>query len=162
MRYLERSILLQVIDNRWREHLFDMDYLREGIHLRGFAQIDPLVAYKNEGFTMFQELMHSIWDEFSRLVFRAEIELQPAQPATGSAEPTALDYSGGSAEGQPSALQQVAAGATGVDAAAAQAVSTTNGGEVVETVVKDEHDKIGRNDPCWCGSGKKYKKCHGA
>ena len=65
MRYLERSILLQVIDNRWREHLYDMDYLREGIHLRGFAQIDPLVAYKNEGFAMFEELMHSIWEEFS-------------------------------------------------------------------------------------------------
>ena len=79
MRHLERSILLQVIDNRWREHLFDMDYLREGIHLRGFAQIDPLVAYKNEGFTMFSELMHSIWDEFSKLVFRAEIEVEPAR-----------------------------------------------------------------------------------
>ena len=54
MRYLERQILLQIIDNRWREHLYEMDYLREGIHLRGFAQIDPLVAYKNEGFTMFE------------------------------------------------------------------------------------------------------------
>src|SRR5215218_1083592 len=76
MRYLERSILLQVIDNRWREHLFDMDYMREGIHLRGFAQIDPLVAYKNEGYQMFEELMHSIWDEFSKLVFRAEVQIE--------------------------------------------------------------------------------------
>ncbi len=165
MRYLERSILLQVIDNRWREHLFDMDYLREGIHLRGFAQIDPLVAYKNEGFTMFEELMHSIWDEFSRLVFRAEIEVQPgAAAANGGGGATALDYSG-PAEGQPSALQQLASGATstagGVDVAASQEVAG-NGAEVVETVVKDEHDKIGRNDPCWCGSGKKYKRCHGA
>jgi preprotein translocase subunit SecA len=165
MRYLERSILLQVIDNRWREHLFDMDYLREGIHLRGFAQIDPLVAYKNEGYAMFESLMHSIWDEFSRLVFRAEIEIDASQAGNGAVasgnEPTALDYSGGSPDGQPSALEQVAAaggGAAVVDAAASQAV----GGDVVETVVKDEHDKIGRNDPCWCGSGKKYKKCHGA
>ena len=79
MRHLERSILLQVIDNRWREHLYDMDYLREGIHLRGFAQIDPLVAYKNEGFSMFEELMHSIWEEFSKLVFHAEVEVQPGQ-----------------------------------------------------------------------------------
>ena len=169
MRYLERSILLQVIDNRWREHLFDMDYLREGIHLRGFAQIDPLVAYKNEGFSMFEELMHSIWDEFSKLIFRAEIEIDPSQAgalaaANGDAEPTALDYSGGTMEAQPSALQQVATGAAGaVDVAAAEAAGPGNGGgEVVETVVKDEHDKIGRNDPCWCGSGKKYKKCHGA
>jgi preprotein translocase subunit SecA len=162
MRHLERSILLQVIDNRWREHLFDMDYLREGIHLRGFAQIDPLVAYKNEGYNMFSELMHAIWDEFSKLVFRAEIEIQEGNGAgNGANPPTALDYSGGTAAAQPSALEQVAVagGAAGaVDMAASQAV----GGDVVETVVKDEHDKVGRNDPCWCGSGKKYKKCHGA
>jgi preprotein translocase subunit SecA len=166
MRHLERSILLQVIDNRWREHLFDMDYLREGIHLRGFAQIDPLVAYKNEGYAMFEELMHSIWDEFSKLVFRAEIEVEPGQggnglPANGANAPAALDYSGGTLETQPSALEQVAvAGGAAVDTAASQAISG-NGGDVVETVVKDEHDKVGRNDPCWCGSGKKYKKCHG-
>jgi preprotein translocase subunit SecA len=165
MRYLERSILLQVIDNRWREHLFDMDYLREGIHLRGFAQIDPLVAYKNEGYSMFEELMHSIWEEFSRLVFRAEIEVDPsrANGAPTANEPTALDYSGGTLEGQPSALEAVAAGGGAggaADAAASQAIG--GNGEVVETVVKDEHDKVGRNDPCWCGSGKKYKKCHGA
>ncbi len=163
MRHLERSILLQVIDNRWREHLFDMDYLREGIHLRGFAQIDPLVAYKNEGYSMFSELMHSIWDEFSKLVFRAEVEIEPQGNGAGNGAfaPKALDYSGGTAEAQPSALEQVAVaggGATAVDTAASQAV----GGDVVETVVKDEHDKVGRNDPCWCGSGKKYKKCHGA
>jgi preprotein translocase subunit SecA len=171
MRYLERSILLQVIDNRWREHLYDMDYLREGIHLRGFAQIDPLVAYKNEGFSMFEELMHSIWEEFSKLVFHAEIEVEQGTEAvfTGNGEAAPeLDYSGGTLDGQPSALQQVAA-AGGL--AAAEAAS--GGGEaaepapaaapeVVETVVRDEHEKIGRNDPCWCGSGKKYKKCHGA
>jgi preprotein translocase subunit SecA len=168
MRFLERSILLQVIDNRWREHLFDMDYLREGIHLRGFAQIDPLVAYKNEGFQMFEELLHSIWDEFSKLVFRAEIEVQPEQAgavaaANGAGETTTLAYSGGTMENQPSALQEVAAaGAAGaVDVAAAASAGPGNG-EVVETVVKDEKENIGRNDPCWCGSGKKYKKCHGA
>ncbi len=172
MRYLERSILLQVIDNRWREHLFDMDYLREGIHLRGFAQLDPLVAYKNEGFSMFEELMHSIWEEFSKLIFHVEVELDPAQAETafapnGESEPATFDYSGGTLEGQPSALQQVAAtgsaGAVEMVAAGAGAAQAPNGAaEVVETVVKDEHDKIGRNDPCWCGSGKKYKKCHGA
>jgi preprotein translocase subunit SecA len=169
-RYLERSILLQVIDNRWREHLFDMDYLREGIHLRGFAQIDPLVAYKNEGFAMFEELMHSIWEEFSKLIFHVEVELDPAQVRrtfgpNGGSQPAALDYSGGTLEGQPSALQQVAAagGSEGaVDMVAAQAAGPGGNGEVVETVVKDERENIGRNDPCWCGSGKKFKKCHGA
>jgi preprotein translocase subunit SecA len=158
-----------VIDNRWREHLFDMDYLREGIHLRSFAQIDPIVAYKNEGYLMFQELMHSIWDEYSKLVFRAEIEVDPAQldgATMAEAEPEleTLDYSGGTPDAQPSALREVAAasGASAVDIATAQAAGPTNGGGVVETVVKDEHENIGRNDPCWCGSGKKFKKCHGA
>jgi preprotein translocase subunit SecA len=170
MRFLERSILLQVIDNRWREHLFDMDYLREGIHLRGFAQIDPLVAYKNEGFQMFEELLHSIWDEFSKLIFRAEIEVQPdeagaAVATNGGGETATLAYSGGTLENQPSALQEVAAasGASAVDVAAAQAAGPNSGGfETVETVVNDDKENIGRNDPCWCGSGKKYKKCHGA
>jgi preprotein translocase subunit SecA len=170
MRHLERSILLQVIDNRWREHLYDMDYLREGIHLRGFAQIDPLVAYKNEGFAMFEELMNSIWEEFSKLVFNAEIQVDPSQvdgtfAGNGGRAPTALDYSGGTPEAQPSALQEVAAGVS-----VTEGTARPNGGgngappaEVIETVVKDEREKeIGRNDPCWCGSGKKYKKCHGA
>jgi preprotein translocase subunit SecA len=168
MRQLERAILLQIIDNRWREHLYEMDYLREGIHLRGFAQIDPLVAYKNEGFSMFEALMHSIWEEFARLIFHVEVEVAPqAQEQFAPAErPLQVDYSGGTAE-QPSALGQAAvATASGPDAAAEQAIEGPggNGGAIPEqeTVVKDEKDKIGRNDPCWCGSGKKYKKCHGA
>ncbi|MGB7587388.1 MAG: SEC-C metal-binding domain-containing protein, partial [Solirubrobacterales bacterium] len=169
MRHLERVILLQVIDNRWREHLFDMDYLREGIHLRGFAQIEPIVAFKNEGFAMFQELMHSIWEEFSKLVFRAEVEFVPSEvdaafgPA-GNRQPVALDYSGGTLEGQPSALQQSTAGTT-MEVGTGPGSGEGNGApapDVVETVVKAEREKLGRNDPCWCGSGKKYKKCHGA
>ena len=174
MRYLERSILLQVIDNRWREHLFDMDYLREGIHLRGFAQIDPLVAYKNEGFSMFEELMHSIWEEFSKLDLPRRGGTRPGpgragiRPQRRQSQPAALDYSGGTLEGQPSALQQAggrrpARRGRSTATATGGAPQPANGAaEVVETVVKDEHDKVGRNDPCWCGSGKKYKKCHGA
>jgi preprotein translocase subunit SecA len=169
MRYLERSILLQVIDNRWREHLYEMDYLREGIHLRGFAQIDPLVAYKNEGFTMFEELMNSIWEEFSKLIFHVEVDIAPSEAEQAFATPgqaDAVNYSG-PADGQPSALAEVAAAGSAGAAEMAAVEATEPGarggnGEVVETVVKDEHDKIGRNDPCWCGSGKKYKKCHGA
>jgi preprotein translocase subunit SecA len=180
MRYLERSILLQVIDTRWREHLYDMDYLREGIHLRGFAQIDPLVAYKNEGYSMFEELMHSIWEEFSRLIFHVEVDIAPSQAEEVFApadEPGALDYSGGTLEAQPSALQEVATaggpvgvpGVTpGMHPSTPQGGGTDAGGAggdgdgVVETHVKSDREKVGRNDPCWCGSGKKYKKCHGA
>jgi preprotein translocase subunit SecA len=172
MRYLERSILLQVTDTRWREHLYDMDYLREGIHLRGFAQIDPLVAYKNEGFSMFEELMHSIWEEFSRLIFHVEVDIAPSDAeqafAPPSDEPTSeFDYSGGgAAASQPSALREAAA-AGGAGAAAETAVAASsppghggNGG--VDTKVNSDRENIGRNDPCWCGSGKKFKKCHGA
>ena len=83
MRALERFMLLQIIDNRWREHLHDMDYLREGIHLRGFAQIDPLVAYKNEGFEMFTELMNNIWDEFARYIFNVEVSVEAEQQQAG-------------------------------------------------------------------------------
>jgi preprotein translocase subunit SecA len=169
MRQLERAIVLQIIDNRWREHLYEMDYLREGIHLRGFAQIDPLVAYKNEGFSMFEALMHSIWEEFARLIFHVEVEVAPqAQEQFAPAQRrSGFDYSGGGGE-QPSALDQAAvATASGPDVAAERAIEgrAGNGGGTIpeqETVVKDDRDKIGRNDPCWCGSGKKYKKCHGA
>ena len=76
MRALERYLLLQIIDQRWREHLYDMDYLREGIHLRGFAQIEPIVAYKNEAFTLFQDLMNTIWSDFARMVFNVEVEIE--------------------------------------------------------------------------------------
>ena len=167
MRYLERQILLQIIDYRWREHLYEMDYLREGIHLRGFAQIDPLVAYKNEGFTMFHELMNSIWEEFARIIYHVEVNVEPAdfepQPEP---QPAELQYAGGGPE-QPSAIAE-AAGAAAVGAGVAPVVEgdgSGNGqplGENPATVVKPDRDKIGRNDPCWCGSGKKYKKCHGA
>ena len=76
MRELERYLLLQIIDQRWREHLYDMDYLREGIHLRGFAQIEPIVAYKNEAFTLFQDLMNTIWSDFARMIYNVEVEIE--------------------------------------------------------------------------------------
>ncbi len=170
MRYLERTLLMQVIDSRWREHLYDMDYLREGIHLRGFAQIDPLVAYKNEGYSMFQELMYGIWDEFSRLVFNVEVEIELEEGeepafAPSAAEEVEYGYSGGTLEAQPSALAEVAAGTTtetgGVPGVIPGTISAPDAGPAVATKVKTERENIGRNDPCWCGSGKKFKKCHG-
>ena len=170
MRNLERAVLLQIIDERWREHLFDMDYLREGIHLRGFAQRDPLVEYKNEGFTFFQELMNSIWADFAKYIFHIEVEIAPAEaeiaftPSSRSSSTRSFRYTGGGPE-QPSALYD-AAEVAGVPAG----VAAGGGGWTeelaalpeVETRHVDERDKIGRNDPCWCGSGKKFKKCHGA
>jgi preprotein translocase subunit SecA len=166
MRFLERQILLQIIDNRWREHLYEMDYLREGIHLRGFAQIDPLVAYKNEGFEMFRELMNSIWEEFARVIYHVEVTVEPADFEPEPAPAQAVAYSGGGPE-QPSALAEAAAGGAPPPPAGAPPRSSRGNGagaapENPATVVKAEREEIGRNDPCWCGSGKKFKKCHGA
>jgi preprotein translocase subunit SecA len=174
MRALERFMLLQIIDNRWREHLHDMDYLREGIHLRGFAQIDPLVAYKNEGFEMFTELMNNIWDEFARYVFNVEVQAeeqqqqQQAGPRWGMGGNTTstrqLSTSGGRGLAGSDAI--AAAAGAAMPAAGADGEYVDDDGiqmpVAVETVRLDENQKIGRNDPCWCGSGKKFKKCHGA
>ncbi len=167
MRQIERYILLQIIDDRWREHLHDMDYLREGIHLRGFAQIDPLVAYKNEGFEMFTGLIGAIWEEFARYIFHVEVEYEGAN-GDGFQQPQQQQTRGlqyGGAGAQPSALAAAAAGV--VPGEVAEAVAYGDDGEVempvhIETRHVDEKDQIGRNDPCWCGSGKKFKKCHGA
>ena len=157
-RELERYLLLQIIDQRWREHLYDMDYLREGIHLRGFAQIDPLVAYKNEGFGLFQDLMNTIWSDFARMIFNVEVEVEgengnaaPAAP-THTAGNATFSYSGGTLDDQPSAY---GGDGYGVEEEEPQPA-------FVEQRRLDETEQIGRNDPCWCGSGKKYKKCHGA
>jgi preprotein translocase subunit SecA len=165
MRNLERAVLMQIIDTRWREHLLDMDYLREGIHLRGFAQKDPLIEYKNDGFRLFEDLMNSIWEDFARYIFHVEVEIEPAQaemaftPSSRSSSTRGLTYTGGGPE-QPSALYEAAeqAGVAVADGDGAEFAALPE----VETRQVDERDKIGRNDPCWCGSGKKYKKCHGA
>jgi len=169
MRYLERNVLLQIIDMRWREHLYDMDYLREGIGLRGLAQLDPLVAYKNEAFTLFHDLMNSVWNDFARNLFHIEVVFAgengdeappppPVRPSPASSSSTAgasVSYSGGGMQAQ---------GAVAMAAAAAAEVATEEEPAPVQVEQRrvDEAEQIGRNDPCWCGSGKKFKKCHGA
>jgi preprotein translocase subunit SecA len=176
MGALERFLLLQIIDERWREHLFDMEYLREGIGLRGIAQLDPLVAYKNEAFTLFGDLMNTVWSDYARMIFNVQVNVEgqegaspvPAFAASGSSTSAGrVSYSGGHSAAGSGALAQ-AAQAAGLGAASAQAAFGENGVEgeaampaVEQRVVDDEH-QVGRNDPCWCGSGKKFKKCHGA
>jgi preprotein translocase subunit SecA len=170
MRALERFMLLQIIDERWREHLHDMDYLREGIHLRGFAQIDPLVAYKNEGFEMFTTLMNNVWDEFARYIFNVEVEVEEEQQrgpqwSMGGSSTTSYSYAGGHAAAGKAAIAAAAGEADELPEGIADAADLAAGevlAQPIETKRLDEHEKIGRNDPCWCGSGKKYKKCHGA
>jgi preprotein translocase subunit SecA len=173
MRALERFLLLQIIDQRWREHLYDMDYLREGIHLRGFAQIEPLVAYKNEAFELFKDLMNSVWGDFARMIFHVEVTVEgenggpgsapapaPRRPSPRSSSATGggnVTYSGGGAQ-QGALAMAAAAGAAGEYAEDAEPEAPRH----VEQRRVDETEQLGRNDPCWCGSGKKFKKCHGA
>jgi preprotein translocase subunit SecA len=174
MRALERFLLLQIIDNRWREHLYDMDYLREGIHLRGFAQIEPIVAYKNEAFELFSDLMNTIWSDFARMIFHVEVEVEgengdapqqqyeprPSITAGGSSTRAGqVTYTGGVGTSQPSALAEAAGAAAGPEGYPVEAAEPI---PPVEQRRVDASEQIGRNDPCWCGSGKKYKKCHGA
>jgi preprotein translocase subunit SecA len=163
MRDLERFILLQVVDLRWREHLENMDYLREGIHLRGMAQKDPLVEYRNEGHLMFGDLNRGIREEVVALVFHAEVE--PGGPAGDGGIPAQAPQNGGN--GSLAYEHQTFAGADAMLAAGGAATAAVAGGGAVatplqQTKVNDDHESIGRNEPCWCGSGKKYKRCHGA
>jgi preprotein translocase subunit SecA len=162
MRDLERFIVLQTVDTRWREHLENMDYMREGIHLRGMAQKDPLVEYRNEGHVMFEELNRVIREEVIALLFHAQVQAGP-DAAEALPEPAAAGAQG---NGNLSYEHESIAGADAIAAAGAGSVATAavaGGGSVAtQPVVKSAHEQIGRNDPCWCGSGKKYKRCHGA
>jgi preprotein translocase subunit SecA len=172
MGALERFLLLQIIDERWREHLFDMDYLREGIHLRGFAQIDPLVAYKNEAFTLFGDLMNSVWTDYARMIFNVEVNVEgengggapaPSFAAAGSSTRAGrVSYSGGESAVGAGALAAAAAAAGGAQGGFGEIDAEEEAMPVVEQRVVDDEHQVGRNDPCWCGSGKKFKKCHGA
>jgi preprotein translocase subunit SecA len=127
LREVERLILLQTIDRKWIDHLHNMDALREGIGLRAYAQVSPLIEYQREGYDMFQATLDAIQEETVRLLYRVQVSTEAppvarpvARPVTPAREPAAVGAR--NSGGQP---------------------------------------KLGRNDPCWCGSGKKYKKCHG-
>ncbi|MBM3634277.1 MAG: preprotein translocase subunit SecA [Actinobacteria bacterium] len=169
VRDLERWVLLQLVDVDWREHLLNMDYLREGIHLRALGQKDPLSEYRLEGHQMFDEMMENVTREFVRYMFHVELEAPPepveAAPVDGityTAQDDPVQGFAGLEEGAIEPPDEVAFEATEPahfdDEAAVEAPLPG----VVETVVIDEKDRIGRNDPCPCGSGKKYKKCCGA
>jgi preprotein translocase subunit SecA len=150
--------MLRIIDQRWREHLYEMDYLQEGINLRAMGQKDPLVEWQREGFEMFGQMMKGIAVDFVRYVMHVQVvtneEPEPAEVQN-------VQYT--SAEDVTT---------TGLQAAAAQAAAA---GEIdpeliaddgdtpeMQPIIKDGlYDKVGRNDPCPCGSGKKFKVCHG-
>jgi len=158
MRELERFVILQVVDQRWREHLENMDYLREGVGLRSLAQKDPLVEYTSEGHAMFLELNGLIREEVLGTLFHAQLAPDDAEQLRTAQEQNAMTAGNGglSYEHEQSMGADAIAGALG---GGATSVSTLQA-PVQRTA--GEYDKVGRNDPCPCGSGKKFKKCHGA
>jgi preprotein translocase subunit SecA len=187
MRNVERAVMLQVIDSRWKEHLQDMDYLQEGIHLRALGQRDPLVEYKSEGYDLFQDMLGGIkTSTVTTLMKNSPEDLAMFTAITLEAPLAALDYTSGddlanttSFTGAATAAGEYTGGdgggvfpgatsSTGSASAAAaaqgqadrEAAARAGGGVAVQQ--RHVEQKLGRNDPCWCGSGKKYKKCHGA
>jgi preprotein translocase subunit SecA len=201
MREVERQVMLRIIDQRWREHLEEMDYLKEGINLRAMGQKDPLTEWQREGFEMFGQMMKGIAQDFVRYVMHVQVVRQDQQPAVGqpaqapAAAPTQVPAAQAPAAGRaapaPAAIpsprpaaptiqnlttsssdtEQVSALREAAAAAGATARPGPSGGgrqarqpqqPKQETVVKDEWSKTPRNAPCPCGSGKKFKLCHGA
>jgi preprotein translocase subunit SecA len=162
MRDLERYVTLQVVDTRWREHLENMDYLREGVHLRAFAQKDPLVEYRGEGHRMFEELGAQIREEVVATLFHAQLQSQEAPALEQQPQPNGgkLSYEHETTAGAGAIA--MAGGSGGVATAGALAATAERVSTAPQTVRVAEEQKLGRNDPCWCGSGKKFKKCHGA
>jgi preprotein translocase subunit SecA len=139
-REIERDILLQVVDTRWREHLSDMDYLKDGIHLRQVAQIDPLTAWQKEGYELFGNMLEAINRDYVRFITHVDVTV------TETLENEATDALVGAVTNAPAVEADVAS-------------TTLVGGTAVSGA--NPNDKLGRNDPCWCGSGKKFKQCHG-
>jgi preprotein translocase subunit SecA len=173
-RQIERDVMLQIVDQRWRDHLAEMDYLREGINLRAMGQQDPLVAWQREGYSMFGQLMEAIDDDYLRYVLHVEAIVNPAvepdlaravyeaadDPVTGTLAlaPALLAERGTAID---PTMEPLAAGPSGNGSQRAAQLPAGDEQTLVPTV-KAPHEKIGRNEPCWCGSGKKFKLCHGA
>ena len=162
---VQNQVMLRVIDTRWMSHLSEMDYLRAGIGLRAVGQRDPLVEYKEEAYSAFSALVAAIYEDFIRTILRLQINVNLEQPEQAEDQETlnSVSYSAPD-ENIPDATRRVA-GSAGVASQTTASASMGNAQPAPRTVVKDKDDpyaNVGRNDPCPCGSGKKYKKCHGA
>jgi preprotein translocase subunit SecA len=182
MRQIERDVMLQLIDARWRDHLAEMDNLKDGIHLRWTVQADPLNAWQQEGYSMFGQLMEVIDNDYLRYIMHVEaVQAPSAEPDLGRAVYAAAEdpvAETGAMAGALLAEQGLNVPALTQDPGAGPGAGaggpSPNGAKArkgqpappdpnaMVPIVKGEHEKVGRNDPCWCGSGKKFKFCHGA
>jgi preprotein translocase subunit SecA len=166
MRALEREVMLQLIDQKWREHLSEMDYLREGINLRAMGQQDPLVAWQRDGYEMFGQLMSSIDDDYVKIVMHAQVQVltqaqTDEQSLAGAEYRAAVDPVQGTSGIERALAAGPAPGEEVVFASDAQPKAAVDN-TIARPVVHDsDWDRVGRNDPCPCGSGKKFKFCHG-
>ncbi|MBF6025885.1 preprotein translocase subunit SecA [Lysobacter niastensis] len=149
MRMLEKHIMLNVLDQNWKEHLARMDYLRQGIHLRGYAQKQPKQEYKKEAFELFSDMLEKVKREVVTLLARVRIRSEEEIALMEAQERAAAE-----AQARQMQFQHADAGGFGADEEAAQAQAARSGEQ-------DAFANVGRNDPCPCGSGKKYKHCHG-
>ncbi len=141
MRPFERSVMLQSLDNHWREHLSDLDHLRQGIHLRSYAQKNPKQEYKREAFQLFEGLLNTVKHEVTKVTMMVQIKTEDdLEPVEQQQEAENVQYQHAAADDEP---------------------SNDNAESAIQPIVR-EGEKVGRNDPCPCGSGKKYKQCHGA
>jgi preprotein translocase subunit SecA len=168
LRRVERDIMLQIVDAQWKDHLYSLDHLKEGIGLRGYGQRDPLVEYKKESFALFQDMKARIEEEMIRYLFwlKPVLNEQAAQtprPAPRRTAPLMLNNPATEAVPAFAGVGRAAPvrHAAGAFEGGAPRPARTGGDDVIKTVRREE-PKVGRNDPCPCGSGKKYKRCHGA
>jgi preprotein translocase subunit SecA len=174
MRYHERMIMLSVLDQLWKDHLLNMDHLKEGIGLRGYGQKDPLVEYKRESFDMFEEMMQKFQEDTARYLYLMQIitrgDAGPTGPAGGG--PGSGDHGGPSGNGDGNGHRPPRGVTTSVDDLE-ESFQRRKRRELEDARMAGANDrqvqqvvrggvKVGRNDPCPCGSGKKYKKCCGA
>jgi preprotein translocase subunit SecA len=153
MRTHERIIMLQVLDSQWKDHLYAMDHLKEGIGLRGYGQRDPLIEYKKESFSMFEDMWDRLEDEIVRILFLLQPVREPTFAARPAARPSRLTFNDPTAT--PSAFE-------GPQRSIGPRRESQGGVDAAVSTVKRTEAKVGRNSPCPCGSGKKYKKCCGA
>ena len=175
IRMAEKSLLLQILDHLWKEHLLQLDHLRQGIHLRGYAQRDPLNEYKREAFALFDGMLTRLRETVTQVISHLEIRMPQAMGAAGAGATGGIETAGLAAAapaglaGAPAGAAAGAALAAGGQAARARPEASTEGG--VATVERPSaaaaaadagmFSKVPRNAPCPCGSGKKFKQCHG-
>jgi preprotein translocase subunit SecA len=163
LRRVERDIMLQIADAQWKDHLYSLDHLKEGISLRGYGQRDPLVEYKRESFELFQAMKDRIDQDIVRYLWRlrpvegeAAAETAVRRPAPRRPQPMQFN------EPRTAPAFAGASAAVAVGQGAGPRPARTGGDDAAVKTVRRDEPKVGRNDPCPCGSGKKYKKCHGA